>query len=187
MRYPFGFGLSYTTFEMGCGDFALEGEKVRLKVRVRNTGSCPGKEVAQVYVSAPQGKLGKPGKVLAAFAKTRELAPGEEEEISFAIPFEAFASYDETGAAGAASVYVLEQGTYVVYVGNSLNSLKEGGRFTLWETSLVRQCSQALAPVKPFRRMKPSLREEGGLAFLYEETPVRGESPAEKRDRKSVV
>ena len=183
VRYPFGFGLSYTTFEMGCGDFALEGEKVRLKVRVRNTGSCPGKEVAQVYVSAPQGKLGKPGKVLAAFAKTRELAPGEEEEISFAIPFEAFASYDETGAAGAASAYVLEQGTYVVYVGNSLNSLKEGGRFTLWETSLVRQCSQALAPVKPFRRMKPSLQEEGGLAFLYEETPVRGESPAEKRAR----
>ncbi len=100
VQYPFGFGLSYTDFEMEAAGFEVRESEILTGVRVKNTGCRPGKEVVQIYVSAPQGELGKPEKVLAAFGKTRELAVGEEETLSFSIPFSAFASYDETGVRG---------------------------------------------------------------------------------------
>ena len=183
VQYPFGFGLSYTTFRIGMEEFKKDEDSVRIRVQVENTGICPGKEVVQIYVRAPLGELGKPDKVLAAFEKTREIGAGEKEELTFDIPFEVFASYDETGITGAASAYVLEKGTYTFLAGSSVRSLKEAGSFVLGETKLIRQCANAMAPSKSFQRVRPYKKEDGSVIFGYEETPVRTENSGEKRLR----
>ncbi len=181
VRYPFGFGLSYTSFSIAIKKFTVTGQVIKLEVEVQNTGNYPGKEAVQVYVHAPMGKLGKPDKTLAGFEKTRELAPLEKDRVYLEVPFESFASYDETGVSGHVSSYVLESGEYVVLVGNSVRDLREAGRFTMEKTLLLEQCSQALAPVKTFQRMKPAADEEGKVFMVMEEVPVRRTSPLQKR------
>lgn len=183
VRYPFGFGLSYTTFKANIKGFEKEEDQVTIRIQVENTGNCPGKEVMQIYVNAPQGQLGKPHKVLAAFGKTKELAAGEGEEMTFHIPFAVFASYDETGAAKTASGYVLEEGKYTFLAGNSIRNLQEAGSFILEDTRIIRQCSKAMAPKPPFKRIKPHKNADGSFTFVSEETPVRLESPGQKRAR----
>lgn len=180
VRYPFGFGLSYTEFALAIKDFALKEDRAELSVEITNIGKCSGKEVVQIYVSSPQGKLGKPGRVLAAFEKTRELSQGERQMLSFEIPFYQFASYDETGVTGFASCYVLEQGEYVFYAGSSVEAKLAAGSFALTETKPVMQCSQALAPVTPFKRMRP-IQESGRLTMGWEDVPLRTSDPAKKR------
>ena len=124
VMYEFGFGLSYTEFSMETVKAESTGNgkdaKIALSIRVKNTGEAAGKEAAQVYVSAPQGQLGKPAKVLCGFAKTKLLAPGEEEVLELTIPVSRFASYDDSGVTGHKSCYVLEEGLYKIYVGNSV-------------------------------------------------------------------
>ena len=107
VRYPFGFGLSYTSFTMETTAFVQEKDGVKLTVAVRNTGKNGGKEVVQVYASTPQGMLGKPARVLVAFAKTAELEPGQTQELELTVPYSYLASYDETGVTGTASSYVM--------------------------------------------------------------------------------
>ena len=113
-RFPFGFGLSYTEFAFGAAQAAMEGSRVRVTVPVTNTGKYPGKETVQVYLSAPWGRLDKPRKDLAGFAKSGELAPGESQRVEVAFDMKDMASFDESRSA-----YVLEAGDYVVSVGNS--------------------------------------------------------------------
>lgn len=113
-RYPFGFGLSYTTFRLEPQMAANEGSRVEVQVKVKNTGSVSGKEVAQVYVSCPEGRLDQPYQALAAFDKTKELAPGEEETLTLRFDLKDLASFD-----AEKSAYVLEKGAYVIRVGNS--------------------------------------------------------------------
>lgn len=84
VQYPFGFGLSYTEFEI-CLNQWKAAEAIEIAAAVKNTGNRAGKEVLQVYVSAPQGKLGKSIRALCGFSKTRELQPGESQEITFTI------------------------------------------------------------------------------------------------------
>ena len=124
VMYEFGFGLSYTEISMETVKAESTGNgkdaKIALSIRVKNTGAAAGKEAAQVYVSAPQGQLGKPAKVLCGFAKTKLLAPGEEEVLELTIPVSRFASYDDSGVTGHKSCYVLEEGLYKIYVGNSV-------------------------------------------------------------------
>lgn len=183
VRYPFGFGLSYTSFQMKTVKFEVKDEIVNLTVSVLNTGGRAGKEVVQVYICAPQGKLGKPAKVLAGFAKTKELEPGESQMVQMEIPFYTFASYDETGVLGTPSAYVLEAGEYIVWTGSSVREGQESGRFVLENTPVLARCSQALAPVLAFNRMKPKEKEGGTFVMEMEEVPLRGESPSKKRLR----
>ena len=113
--YPFGFGLSYTTFRTETEKVEADGENVTLQVKVTNTGSrYTGKEVVQAYYSAPRGKLEKPYQELAAYAKTKELAPGESQCLKIAFPTPRMASYDEETAS-----WILEKGEYYIRVGNS--------------------------------------------------------------------
>ncbi|MCQ2508590.1 MAG: glycoside hydrolase family 3 C-terminal domain-containing protein [Dorea sp.] len=112
--YPFGYGLSYTHFIIRPQDVTLDGTKVNVLAEVKNTGDFPGKEVVQIYLSAPAVELDKPYQELAAFAKTKELAPGEKEEIAITFDLKDMASYSETREA-----YFLEKGNYVVRIGNS--------------------------------------------------------------------
>lgn len=179
--YPFGYGLSYTEFEIRNAGFEVSENKVFCSFKVKNTGKCAGKEVVQVYAGMPQGKLGKPLMNLAGFAKTEELQPGQEQELVIKIPFYTFASYDETGVTGFASSYVLEEGSYHFYAGNSVRNTEEIGSFALEETKQIEKLTQALAPVTGFKRFKAVLSGDGNVSFEKEEVPVRGISPVEKR------
>ena len=150
VMYEFGFGLSYTEFSMETVKAESTGNgkdaKIALSIRVKNTGAAAGKEAAQVYVSAPQGQLGKPAKVLCGFAKTKLLAPGEEEVLELTIPVSRFASYDDSGVTGHKSCYVLEEGLYEIYVGNSVRCTEKAAMRLLpalsrwnWRRRLRRQ------------------------------------------------
>lgn len=166
VRYPFGFGLSYTSFEITSAEFNADGKNITAGVTVKNTGSVPGKEVVQVYFSAPQGRLGKPARELCGFAKTGLLQPGETERLTVTIPVDSLASYDDSGVTGHRYCWLLEAGDYRFYVGTDVRSAAERFSVELPET-VVRQCRSALAPVTEFRRMK---NEDGKL--VYEDAPL---------------
>lgn len=170
VRFPFGFGMSYTSFDIAASDFKLDGDKVTGSVNVKNTGSTPGREVVQIYCSAPQGKLGKPARVLCGFDKTRTLQPGESQTLSFEIPLESVASYDDSGVTGHKSAWILEQGGYVFYADADVRSASEAYSLTLPET-VVRQCKSALGPLTAFKRM---VNSSGKPEF--EDVPLTGEA-----------
>lgn len=111
--FPFGFGLGYTTFTCENVHVSLSGETVTVTAEIKNTGSRKGREVLQIYVSVPSGRLDQPAKALAAYAKTRELAPGESETVTASFKLPDIASYDADSAA-----WVLEKGDYVVLAGS---------------------------------------------------------------------
>lgn len=183
VRYPFGFGLSYTEFTIKPEEFAVDEKQAVCSCMVKNTGSCAGKEVVQIYVRQPQGKLGKPLMSLAGFAKTKELCPGEEQKITIAIPFYGIASYDEAGITGYPSSYVLEQGNYVFFAGSSVRQVQEAGSFEITETKQIEALSQALAPAVKMKRLKPMQETDGSFSFTTEEVPVRTLSPEKRREK----
>ena len=166
--FPFGFGLSYTSFELGPVETTLTGSLVTVRVRVKNTGARPGREVVQVYLSAPNGKLDRPRQELAAFAKTALLDPGEEETVEAAFDLRDSAAYD-----AARSAWILEAGDYVLRVGNSSDSTKPAAILRLNEEVITLQahpcCGEpGFADWKP----EPRAREE-----LPADLPVLTVSP----------
>lgn len=170
--YPFGFGLSYTWFSCRLKSFEAAGENVCLSAVVTNIGKTAGKEVLQVYVSAPQGKLGKPSRSLAAFQKTQLLQPGHSQELIFTFPKKENASYDDSGCTGHQSCYVLEAGEYVIYAGTDVRSAGRVGSFEIKETAVVEQLQEAVAPVKAFKRLK-AVETPSGIAMTEEPVPQR--------------
>ncbi len=172
VMYPFGFGLSYTEFSSDVTDFNGQGEDLTLTAAVSNKGKSAGREVVQVYVSAPQGRLGKPARSLSAFQKTKVLEPGETQELRFTIPKKELASYDDSGATGHKSCYVLEAGEYQIFAGSDVRSACPVGSFELKETIVVEQLQEAAAPVKAFQRMK-TVQTAGGFEMLEEAVPLR--------------
>ncbi len=144
--YPFGYGLSYTTFEISVKDLKVEKDKVSVKAEVTNLGKRAGKEVVQVYYSAPQGKLGKPALELGAFEKSRLLAPGESQTMLLEFPVSSMGSYDDMGKISR-SAYVLEAGNYSFYVGNSAENLEKWGEpWNLGEDRIICQLTSKAAP-----------------------------------------
>jgi len=119
VSYPFGYGLSYTTFAYSKPAVKVKGDIVTVSVTVKNTGSVSGKEVAQVYVTAPKGQLEKPAQELKAFAKTRELQPGEQQVLTMQIPVRMLASFDEQG-----SQWLTEAGQYSFRIGSSSRDIR---------------------------------------------------------------
>ncbi len=132
--YPFGYGLSYTSFTIETESFNANEEQVKVTALIKNTGNFKGKEVVQIYASAPQGKLDKPYQELVAFAKTKELEPGEIQELVITFETESMASFD-TGA----SSYVMEQGNYVIRIGNTSRDTKVCGIVALDEKVYTRK------------------------------------------------
>jgi len=112
--FPFGYGLSYTEFEIEMQSVNVEGTCVAVTAKVTNTGNFPGKEVVQLYISAPAGRLHKEYQQLVAFAKTDILQPGQCAQVAVRFDMTSVASFDE-----AAGAYVLEQGDYILRLGNS--------------------------------------------------------------------
>lgn len=120
VAYPFGYGMSYTTFAFSNLSAKKSGNNVVVSVTVKNMGNTEGKQVAQIYVAAPKGGLEKPAKELKAFAKTKLLKPGQSETLTMTIPMRDLASYDEAG-----SQWIVEPGTYHFLVGDNVESIKE--------------------------------------------------------------
>lgn len=174
VRYPFGYGLSYTDFKIGVKHASMDFEKgvANICVKVTNTGKRLGKEVVQVYGEMPQGRLGKPSRVLIDFAKTKELVPGLSDELKFEIPLDRMASFDDSGVTGHRNCYVLEAGDYTIHVGNSIRNTTECLFFELAETVELQKLQEALAPYEKFDRMKPFCDENGRMLIEYEETPL---------------
>lgn len=153
VNYPFGYGLSYTTFAIDVTDAVYENGKFTMKASVTNTGNYKGKEVVQLYISKPQGKLGNPAKELAAFVKTRELQAGETQLIELHCELSALAAYDDLGKVQK-SAYVLEKGDYRFYVGTSVRDVEEVDlKYQLEKDVIVKQLSAKLVPTSLSRRM----------------------------------
>lgn len=165
VMYPFGYGLSYTQFEYSDVKFANEGTKVTAKVTVKNVGEVNGKKTVMLFASAPQGKLGKAARVLIAFAKTKDLAPGEACDLELVADESRFASYDDADTLGNGTCWVLEAGKYSFYLGDNVADAAEVGSFDLDNDVVLEVLKSAAAPVESFDRL--------GLGGKYEPVPVR--------------
>lgn len=139
VAYPFGFGLSYTTFKMGKPSVKANGKNIEVSVTIKNTGKVAGKQVAQVYVTAPKGAYEKPAKELKAFGKTRELKPGESQTLKMTLEKRDLASFDE-----ANSQWKVDAGNYLFQVGTDVESIK--GTATLKVAEYTEKTSRACAP-----------------------------------------
>lgn len=178
--YPFGFGLSYTAFEIKTEKAEITEGVVKLSVSVKNIGSYSGKEVIEVYCEAPQGRLGKAARVLCGFEKTRELVPQEEQVVEIAVDIAKLASYDDSGVTGNKSCYVLEAGEYKFYVGSDVRSAEYACSFEQGEDLVTERLTQALAPVESFERIKP-VCEGGAFSIGREAVPVSGVDESARR------
>lgn len=147
--FPFGYGLSYSTFEVEPGRASVEGNIVRIGARVKNTGKAAGKEVVQVYLSAPSGELDKPYQELAAYSKTKELAPGESQDLSLSFALDEHATYSERTA-----TYILDAGDYLVRIGKSSVDTKIAAAVTLDKSVNVLQVKNVIGS-PGFKDYKP--------------------------------
>ena len=152
--YPFGYGLSYTEFEIAKPVASVNGQNVRVETCVKNVGKMAGKEVVQCYFSAPQGLLGKANVSLAGFKKTRLLEVGETENIVIEFPISDMSSYDDLGKLQM-SAYLLEGGEYTFFVGNSCRNLVAADyRYVVEDKFVVtKQLTQKCAPNKIEKRL----------------------------------
>ena len=167
--YPFGFGLSYTQFAMQA-QAQREGDEISVSVEVKNTGDIAGREVVQCYLTLPCGVLGNPAKVLAAFAKTGLLKPGQSEMLKLRVDLADFASYDDAGATGNKSCRVLQAGVYGVEVGANVRDTERVLEFTLDALHVVERLHENMA-VKPESRFQRMVNHAGEIA--YEDVPVQ--------------
>ena len=165
--YPFGFGLSYTDFEVTPERAWEEQGQIKVAVRVTNVGDRAGKEVVQVYYSAPQGQLGKPSKELAAFAKTRLLEAGESQLVTLKFAKTSMASFDDLGKI-AKSAYVLEKGTYEIYAGTSVRDLEKlEFAIEIAKDEVTEQLTSKAAPTS----LKKRMLADGSFEELPQSTP----------------
>lgn len=145
VAYPFGYGLSYTTFEFGKPRVSFDQKTATVTVAVKNTGKVAGKQVAQVYVSAPKGTIEKPSKELKAFAKTRLLQPGESQTLTMKIATRDLASFDE-----AHSQWKAEKGNYLIQVGDNIENILGQASISL-RNDYTEAVSNVLVPKQPLK------------------------------------
>ena len=180
VKYPFGFGLSYTEFEYSDVETNYTTEEVFVMAKVTNRGEFAGKEVVQVYVSPAQGKLGRPMRELVGFAKTDVLEPGQTETVEIRIPYAALATFDDSGVTGFAYCEVLEAGAYEFYIGANVRDCVKAGVLEIEETEVIKECTDILMPVKAFERIRPVIKD--GVAIIgKEETPLATKTMKSRR------
>jgi beta-glucosidase len=152
VSFEFGYGLSYTTFEYS--NLMLSSEKFKkslsVSVDVKNTGEVAGREIVQLYLTAPSGSLDKPAEELKGFVKTKLLAPGESQTLTFELTPRSLASFDT-----ASSSWVAAAGDYTVRIGASSNDIRHTGSFILGRDIKVKTESNVLAPKEEINELKP--------------------------------
>ena len=165
--YPFGYGLSYTSFRTECVSAARREDELYFTVKVENIGEFAGKEVVCIYFSAPQGTLGKASRELFAFAKTESICPNASEVLVLQGSLRQMSSFDDEGKIEK-STFVLEKGEYHFYLGGDVDSAKElGFVVSLKKDRLIEKCPQKLAPTSLSKR----LRADGHYDSLPVGTP----------------
>jgi len=153
VNYPFGFGLSYTSFHFSVVSVNKQKDMIEVGVNVTNTGETCGKEVIQIYAGAPQGLLFKPAKILVAFQKTRLLKPGETQLLKLEFSIDTVASYDDLGKVQK-SAYVLEAGDYVFFVGTSVREVEKlDFIYSSEQNRVIEQLREKIAPTSLKERM----------------------------------
>ena len=191
--YPFGYGLSYTDFSIRSAGVSLEGSKVTVKADVANTGSVySGREVAQLYVSAPAGSLHKEYQSLAAFGKTEVLAPGARQTLELSFDLSSIASYRESDAC-----FVLERGDYILRLGNSSRNTMVIGVLLLEQDVIVSKHENICKPLCAIEELTAPARTEETVAeglphividpaalrqvtYAYEEPPMHYDPRVQK-------
>jgi len=167
VRYPFGYGMSYTRFMYELLQPSIDNKEFSLEAKIKNVGSFPGREVVQVYFSRPQGRLGNPAMELAAYKKTKLLAPGESETITVSFPLEQMKTFQESPK----RCYLMEPGTYNVYVGNSVKDAKEKGIMATYTRSCTDVLqTEGLAKLPPPVLLSSVLKADGTYATPYQGT-----------------
>ena len=170
VRYPFGFGLTYTSFSVAY-EVQADADAITVYAHVRNTGSRKGREVVQLYYRAPCGKLGNPERQLGAYAKTGDLDPGEIQTLTLRLPITQMASYDDTGITGYPSCYVLEQGEYEIYAGTNVRETQRVFLYSEATDRVVKKLQRGMAPVERFARMQAK-QQESDRSLCYGEVPA---------------
>ena len=174
--FPFGFGLSYTTFEK-----SIEKEGLSWNITVTNTGNRPGKETVMLFVQKPCGQLGNPSRELVAFAKTRTLVPGESQTLTLSVDTYALSSFDDSGATGHKDSYVLLPGTYNFYLGGNVREAVRAGSFIVPNLQVTAALTEAAAPAQAFPIWKA--QETAGVRV-----PVRDTATVRTSDlRQSIL
>ena len=169
--YPFGFGLSYTQFEIAVKDFVASDEDIKCEVEIKNVGAVAGREVAQLYVSCPQGKLGKPSRVLVGFKKTDELQPNQSQVLEIVCNKYDFSSFDDEGVTGHANCYVLESGKYEFFVGNSVRTDIKAGEIQVDEDRVFGALKEICNVQNQFERYK-AVEKDGSITLEMQEVPL---------------
>ncbi|MGE5420152.1 MAG: fibronectin type III-like domain-contianing protein, partial [Chloroflexota bacterium] len=150
--YEFGYGLSYTDFEYS--NLKLSPTRfskiITVSVDVKNAGKSAGKEIVQLYISAPATKLDKPAEELKGFAKTGNLQPGESQTLTFLIDRNSLTSFDS-----ATSSWIAGAGNYEVRIGASSKDIRQRGNFSLARDIVVQKVSKSLVPKDEIDEMKP--------------------------------
>lgn len=165
VEYPFGYGLSYTTFAIETMSVTTDWKEIRATVKVCNTGKTAGREVVQVYASAPSGRLSKPYQELKGFAKTGLIAPGAAEELTISFATEALSSYDEERAA-----WVMERGDYLIRVGSHSRATTVAAIIRLDAEALTVQLSNLVSTGTQIERFampsRPTERTDAPIIHL---------------------
>lgn len=156
--YPFGFGLTFTSFSFEKVSFRKLKKSVKIKYTIKNTGNFKGRETAQLYFEAPCGNIGNPSRVLCAYAKTGMLESGETESGEFSVALNSLACYDDV----TTHSYLLPAGTYNFYLGSDVRSAFACGSFTLEEEIITQKLSQCAAPQYEFLRM---VNKNGAVSY----------------------
>lgn len=159
VMYPFGYGLSYTDFEWNVKSYSANEKEIKLEVQVTNVGSVAGKDVVQIYFSAPyyMGGIEKSAIELAGYDKTKELAPGESEILTISFATEDMASYDSKNE----EAWVLEQGEYKIYVARNIRNFVESFEYNVDETVVYKTDSHSGAEIKNLFKFA-----EGDLTYM---------------------
>ena len=162
--YPFGYGLSYTSFALSGEKLSVDGDKLELTVTVTNTGAVAGKQVVQLYCQAPQGKLGKAARVLVGFAKTELLQPGQSQSVIVEFGIDKLASFDDVGAVSA-NAWVLEAGSYHFWLGENVRDARcITDTYEVKEDRVLEQLTAKCVPQNLTRRLKADgTYEETGM------------------------
>ena len=180
--YPFGYGLTYTKFDITRIRTEIGEDSLTVSFYVTNIGKMPGKDIIQLYVEAPAGKLGKAGRSLIAFAKTEELEPGRETALKMTVPYTSFASFDDLGKI-AADCYVLEAGIYRFFLGESVcDGVTLSETLIISETRITERLSGVLEP----RQLPERMLSDGTMEALPTGEPYDTDQDAIKRVQKGA-